>query len=882
MSIRSVVVACVLLSCGAPSLSWSATTEATSLSDEQIAFFESQIRPVLVRECYGCHSHKSGKVRGGLTLDTKEATLLGGDSGPAIVPGDLDESLLWSSINYESYEMPPSGKLHGSVIAKFKQWIEMGAPDPRDTTKLKLNSTITAEDIEKAKSQFWAYQQVAPQTPPEIDSPSWPKSDIDRFVLAELEAASMQPADDVDPYTLLKRLTFDLTGLPPSLEQIEYFLNMWESDPDRAVEHVVDHLLDSERFGERWGRHWLDVARYAESSGKEINLTYPHAWRYRDYVIDSFNEDKPFNRFLVEQIAGDMLPVKSDEQWSENLVATTFLAIGPKTLSEQNGRQFDADLADEQIDVTTRVFLGTSVACARCHDHKFDPIPQTDYYAMVGIFQNMTTHYGTINSRRNRRPSDALLLPTFDEQSVAKAMDKEELQRLQQQLAETVEEERRVQRLRQQVVRRGESGPNLPDKDDPSISIRAVARLARQVSDLRARLATVDQDGQPVGKAMGVQAKANPRDATVYIRGELDKPSDTVPRGVPQVLTDQPLSISGNSSGRLELAHWMASSEHPLTARVMANRVWKHLLGQGIVSSTENFGSTGQPPSHPELLDHLAHQFVESDWSVKSLIREIVTSRIYRIDSAYNSAYFESDPENRLLWRVAPRRLDAEVIRDAMLFVSDEIELDRPIASLIAKVGNATVNGDQVFIESELGGESTEMMTGRSGTRTRARRFAGAGQGGTTMFARFFGRGANRVSLDVSHENYRSVFMPIVRDFTPRSLEVFDFPDASMVVGQRYESNTANQALYMLNNPLVLRSSEALAGRVAQDSSDRQEQIESIFLQVYGRPASKEELEATQSFLRERNRQGGRSSRQETLSLICQSLFASAEFRYQY
>ena len=859
------------------------TVEASNakLSDEQIAFFEKEIRPVLVRECYGCHSNKSGRARGGLLLDTKAASLQGGFSGPAVVPGNLEESLLWTSINYESYEMPPSGKMPTATIAKFKKWIEMGAPDPRAPQMRKLDSTITAHDIKRAKQEFWAYQKLETHSPPAVSEQYWAHSAIDRFVLAELEAAGMQPATDADPHTILKRLTFDLIGLPPTPEQIAWFVERWEDDPNAAIERVVDRLLASEHFGERWGRHWLDVARYAESTGKEINLTFPYAWRYRDYVIDSFNEDKPFDRFLMEQIAGDLMPVKTDEQWSENLVATTFLAVGPKAVSEQSRAQFSADLVDEQIDVTTRVFLGTSVSCARCHDHKFDPIPQTDYYAMVGIFQNMTTYYGTIGANRNRQSSEVLLLPKFDQESVAKPMDAMEVAALKRRLRELEEQEIAARRIRRRVIFNGETGPGLPDKDDPILDIRTIAQLGRQVAEVKAKLATVDPDGKPVGKCMGVQENGTVRDATLYIRGELDQPAQTVRRGIPQVLANRPLKISNRSSGRLELARWMASEENPLTARVMANRIWKHLLGEGIVSSTENFGSTGQPPSHPELLDYLANRFVDTGWSVKSLIREIVTSRTYRLASTYNSNYFEIDPENRLLWRATPRRLDAESIRDAMLYISGELELQRPTASLIARVGDGTINGGQVAAASQLGSDESRAgsSTERPDMRRRPRNMFVDDNGMIGGFGR--GRG-NFVSLDVAHENYRSVFMPIVRDFTPRSLEVFDFPDASMVVGDRYESNTSNQALFMLNNPLVIRTSKALANKLLDEHADPEEQVKSAFLQIYSRPGTEAELSATQDFIRQRRNIGGRIRIVETLAQICQALFASAEFRYRY
>jgi hypothetical protein len=904
-----------------------ATSPADELTPEQTKFFETKIRPVLIKECYGCHSSESGNAKGGLRLDTRQLTFIGGSSGPAIVPGDLAESLLFNAITHEDFVMPPKRKLPPSVIEDFRQWIEMGAPDPRQTKMAEIRSTISDEDIRKARQSFWAYQCPVEQSPPAVEDSDWVRTDIDRFILAKLELSGLSPAADAQPHKILRRLCLDLIGLPPTPEQIEQFSKRWAQSPDQAVASIVDQLLGKEQFGERWGRHWLDVARYAESTGREVNMTFPHAWRYRDYVIDSFNDDKPFDRFVQEQIAGDLLPVETDQQWTENLIATTFLAMGPKNVNEQNGVQFAADLADEQIDTTTRVFLGTSVACARCHDHKFDAIPQSDYYAMAGIFASTATffgnppsQYGSFSGVQARRSSSLLRLPVEDPSSFDKRYSQQELAALRQELTDKLAE---LADLRRQQVR-GQG-----DAANAGNAVRNRLRLNNQLATLSAKLAVVDSDGRPLSYCMGVQDLDSPRDVRVLVRGEIDQPGPIVSRGVPQVLSEDPVTVDSDSSGRLELARWIGSDQSPLTARVMVNRIWQHLIGQGIVTSTENFGVTGQSPSHPELLDHLAVRFAESGWSVKTIIREIATSRVYRLSSAYDEESFQYDPDNALVWRANARRLDAEAIRDAMLSISGAIDLQRPRGSEVAKAGYVRVRDGVLGDPREMARRMVGQMARPSAEAMRQRFQRGRGSqpsgGGVSDRGRYLGpqaggrigfrgrmqRGglpsmqdfASRIQdrLDMNEATFRSVYLPIVRDEEPRSLEVFDLAESSMVVGTRESSNTANQALYMMNNPLVIEQSEAFAERVAEGNPKIAEQMESAFMLAYGRPPTAGERTAASSFFKSfspanqyragqyragQYRSGQDRARQylagrgETMTAFCQSLFASAEFRY--
>lgn len=813
---------------------------AQGVEPDQIPFFEKHIRPVLVKECYSCHSADAKEIEGGLTLDTREGIRKGGDRGPAVVPGNLRKSLLIEAIRHtdDDFRMPPEKKLSAEIISDFEKWVAMGAPDPREG-----KATVSHKyeiDMEKGR-RHWAYQPPKTVDAPRVRDSTWPLTDVDRFVLAALESKKLTPAGDADRRSLLRRLTFDLTGLPPTPAELEAFA---ADDSPAALVNAVDRLLESPQFGEKWARHWLDVARFAESTGKTVNFYYPHAWRYRDYVIAALNKDKPYDQFILEQIAGDLMPAEDPAVTAERIVATGFLALGPKTLNERSGLRYELDVVDEQIDVTTQAFLGITVACARCHDHKFDPIPQADYYAIAGIFRSTETCYGTvryINAQRATR-----LIPLPEQAGVASAVP--DL---------TVRDRERVEDQIQSVR------DSIRDSTDGLQRFFASGRIAL----LQAKLDAYESDGSPKLLAMGVRDKpAASRfgsrfgsrsrgfgdytftgmrtigDSPIYVRGEPDQPGDSpIRRGTLQVISTEPLRISSRSSGRLEFAEWIASRDNPLTARVMVNRVWLQLFGRGLVPTVDDFGMSGRPASHPDLLDHLAVRFMDDGWSVKGLIRHMVTSRVYQLSSTASRAAMEVDPDNTLLWRMAPRRLDAECLRDAMLAVSGQLERTPPVGSAVAQAGEGPVQS--------------------------------------------FGRSSALSAVDDPRDTHRSIYLPVVRDNLPEAMALFDGADPSLITTSREQTTVPSQGLFLLNNDFVLRAADAAAVRLFDVKPEQR--VEEAFVRFYGRGPTPREQAGAEKFLAEygarlrEQRLSDSRKDQELWSAFCQALFASAEFQYR-
>ena len=967
-------------------------SQAVFAADEHVGleFFEKKIRPMLVKHCYECHAADSKAIKGGLLLDSREGWRKGGDSGPSIISGKPNDSLLIKALRHEDgLEMPPKGKLSDEIVADFVKWIEMGAPDPRKGGPIKI---IKREIDIKAGQQFWSFRPITAPPIPHVNTTSWPASTIDRFILAKLEAAGLQPIADADRTALLRRVYFDLIGVPPSPAEMDEFAA--DQSPD-AYEQVIDRLLASPHFGERWGRHWLDLARFAESSGGGRSMIFPEAWRYRDYVIRSFNDDKPFDRFVLEQLAGDLLPAGSPQQREEQLVATALLALGPTNYEEQDKLALEFDVVDEQLDTLGKTLLGMTIGCARCHDHKFDPIPTRDYYALAGILRSTHLLIHDNVSTWHETP-----LPMSPEQEAAVKQHDLVVAELKKEIDVIKEAEKKLAAAKK-LAGDDSDAPGTPrgpigvkefaglllddtqakkvgdwvdskfskhyigdgyihdgnkDKGQKTLTFSPAVpktglyevRLAYNSGDTRATnvpIEILDLDGEhdlkinqrvappidhrfvslgkfrfdtsgqwyvlisneetdghvivdalqflPVDEKLaatkptpdkkpaptaptttdnGPPAKspdlkelekklkelndkapyrpmtmsvtdAKQMESThIRIRGNVHVKGEQAPRGFLQVATyGNAPAVPEQHSGRRELAAWITSRSNPLTARVTANRVWQHLFGEGLVRAVDNFGTTGETPSHPELLDHLAMTLQQSGWSIKSLVREVVLSRTYRLASGVEESNLKSqisnlksasaaDPENRLLWRQNRRRLDAEVMRDAMLFATGQ--LDRTMFGRTMK--SPKQDGPNANI-----GEMTYVFD----------------------------------------DARRSVYTPIFRNRLLEIFESFDFANPNVSLGRRNVTTVPTQALYLMNSPFVMdQSREAARELLATSGLTDNQRLTLAYRTTLGRlPTIREREIATRVVTP--------STENTTPSPIAwerlfQALFASVDFRY--
>ncbi len=617
-------------------------------SAEQTEFFEKHIRPVLVDNCYECHSANAKKIKGGLVLDSRAGVQKGGENGAVIKPGDLDASALIEAVRHldEDTAMPPKKKLPPEAIAALEQWVKMGAPDPRATDTVAAVQTKSAIDWVKAR-KWWSFRPLTAPPVPAVKDMAWPANDVDRFTLARMEAAGLAPAVDAEPRALIRRVTYDLTGLPPTPEEVEAFVA--QSAKPAAYAQLIDRLLASPRYGERWGRHWLDVVRYADTAGDNSDFPIPQMHKYRDWVIAAFNRDLPYDQFVREQLAGDLLGGEGEERL-QRIVATGYIA---------NARRFGSRVDDypqhltieDTLDSVGRTFLGLTINCARCHDHKFDPITAQDYYALYGIFSSTRYPWPGIELEQKQRDFIPLVAPEklADVEAAKKERD-----------AEQSRLDKDVQKLKDEAKNVAEDQKKAHEE-----KVKAAEKLAAEHKS----------KPMPFETAYAVAEGAKRDDAVLQQKGDPARPGDKVPRRFLTVLGGAALSAEEKGSGRRQLADWILAADNPLPARVMANRIWHYHFGRGLVPTPNDFGKQGKPPTHPELLDYLAAKLRNDGWSIKALHREILLSRTYRLASKRSPDALTKDPTNELLTAFPRQRLDAESLRDTLLALGGNLDL---------------------------------------------------------------------------------------------------------------------------------------------------------------------------------------------------------------
>jgi mono/diheme cytochrome c family protein len=739
-------------------------------SPDGVEFYEKKIRPLLHEHCNKCHGADPKKVRGGLLLTTRAGLLKGGDLGPAFIAGKPNESRLIHAVRHAdgTKPMPPKGKLSPAAIADLEQWVKMGVPMPGTDGP----AVIVGIDWKKARD-FWSFRPVKRPDVPTVKGDA--RNPIDRFLLAKIEAAKIAPTAEASPATLVRRVTFGLTGLPPTPEEVEAFVN--DKRPD-AYDRLVQRLLASPRFGERWARHWLDVARYAEDQAHTFEVKpYTSAWRYRDWVIDAFNRDMAYDRFVKLQIAADLMPGTP----RDDKAGLGFFGLGAQYYKNTDKARAIADELDDRVDTLARGFLGLTVSCARCHDHKFDPVPTQDYYSIAGVFHSS-------------RLADVAMCPDEELSNFNAAQGRVRA-------ADTAMKAF----LKREKVKANEVKKLPAEKQKAWKGLREALNAAKKAVPPQ----------PPVAHGL---AEAKSEDLKVYVRGNPATLGPVAPRRFLRVIAGDDPTKFKDGSGRRELAEAIASKDNPLTARVIVNRLWQHHFGRGIVGTPSNFGSLGEKPTHPELLDWLAAELVESGWSLKHIHRLIVTSAAYRRSSTTTAGGEKADPDNQLLWRANRRRLEVEAWRDSLLSVSGQLD-------------------------SRFGGQ-----TGNLGSSAYRRR---------TIYAK-----VSRHELD-------------------SLLRLFDFPDANITSEKRTETTVPQQQLFVLNSPFFLSQAEAMAARAQKEGSTQAERIVRAHRLAFGRDPLPDEVKLAELFLASKDSADEAGKNRLTRWVrYAQVLLASNEFIY--
>jgi len=758
------------------------TDAAQALSPrEQVDFFTQKVKPLLVKNCFKCHG--GAKVKGGLHLDSRSGIMKGGDSGRAVNLKRPEKSLLLEAINYEleGYEMPPSGKLPAAQIEILKRWIRMGLPISPDFAGKIGKSDAKTPQVNAQTKAFWSFQPLRRPQPPAVRRADWVAGPIDRFVLARLERAGLAPAEPAGKASWLRRATYDLTGLPPTPGAIDEFL---ADDTEAAHGRVVDRLLKSPHYGEKWARHWLDLVRYAESNSYERDGTKPHVWRFRDYVIRSFNSDKPFDRFATEQLAGDEL----EEVTADTMIATGYYRLGIWQDEPVDREQSRFEDLDDILRTTSEVFLGLTVGCARCHDHKLDPIPQKDYYRLLAFFRNIR-RYG-VRGGNTVEAASVTTVATPREQE----RNRELVARHQADLAGVLKQLAALDAIYKGLLAGGEVDDFKREQSRVAILKKKVpGKLAKEKFDAYQELAARRdrlRKFRPPGLAKALVVKElgpNPPQSFIQIRGNAHARGEKVEPGFPLVLSPPRPNIKPPAQGaqtanrRRALAEWITSPRNPLTARVLANRLWQYHFGRGIVASSNNFGLAGQKPTHPQLLDWLATELVEGGWTLKRMHRQIMLSSTYRMSSRGNKQALAADPTNQLFWRFNMRRLSAEEIRDSVLAV------------------NGALNRKKMFGPSIYTVIPREILQGQSQP------------------------GANWGRSSPEDRNRRSIYVHVKRSLVVPMFETFDAPDLDNSCPVRFTTTQPTQSLALLNSEFSQREAavfaELLRKRAGNDTS---------------------------------------------------------------
>jgi len=760
--------------------------QAKPMTHEQEQFFESKIRPLLTANCLMCHATRAS---GGLRLDSGEAMMKGGKDGVVVVPGHPESSLLITAVHYNTkLQMPPTAPLKPEEVAALERWISDGALWPKTNPKPTMQIT-------EAQRSFWSFK--TPQAPPvptlSAASAAWAKNAVDRFVMAKQQEKHLKVVADADKRTLIRRVTYDLTGLPPTPEEAQAFLD--DKSP-KAFEKVVDRLLASDSYGERWGRKWLDIVRYADTNGAGGDYPVAQLAKYRDYVIKAFNTDKPYDQFIREQLAGDLLPAQSEPEHWEHIVATGYLA-------GTNRADGKAAYVSDAVDNLGSAFLGVTVGCARCHDHKFDPIPTADYYAMYGVLNSVEYPEGGESKIRFQKDL------TYRDPH---ALEREDYKTFQAQL-------KPIQNAIVAVL----ALPGTYDDVNPQLQARRM-HLYEHAPDL--------------GESAYAVKEGKGEDVKIQHYGDPKNLGDEVRRGTLQVLGGGPFPEGLKGSGRMELANWIASKDNPLTARVIVNRIWQGHFGRGIVATPNDFGSRGEAPSNQALLDYLATSFASNGWSIKALQKEIIMSHTYQLASSDLAENDEADPDNVYLWRHSRQRMDAEEIRDSLLF--DSQLLDRSPAGEFKFPPQSQWNWE------EQNGFEPDPKTYDNDRRT--------------------------------------VYSMVQRSIRSTYFTLFDGPSTNVSTEQRSNSLTPLQALYFLNSPFPERCATNLAAKLG--TMDEKDSIHKAFLTIWGRPATGSETDQSLTFLHDASTKiattglTAKDAEQKALAEFIKAMFASNEFMF--